>query len=41
MKFSKKVLSILGITLAIAVLVVSGGMANAAEKKVRWKLAMT
>jgi len=41
MKFSKKALSTLGIISAIAVLVVSAGMANAAEKKVRWKLAMT
>ena len=41
MKFSKKALSTLGIILTIAALLVSVGMANAAEKKVKWKLAMT
>ncbi|MCK5350422.1 MAG: hypothetical protein KAJ25_13585 [Desulfobacula sp.] len=41
MKFSKKALSTLGIILTIAALLVSAGMANAAEKKVKWKLAMT
>ena len=41
MTLSKKTLTKLGIILAAAVLVVSAGMANAAEKKVRWKLAMT
>ncbi len=41
MTFSKKALSTLGIILAVAVLLIPAGMANAAEKKVRWKIAMT
>ena len=41
MKFSTKGLTTLGIILAVTVLFVFTGMANAAEKKVKWKLAMT
>ncbi len=41
MKDSKKVLRKIGILLTVLIFVVSAGMANAAEKKVKWKLATT